>query len=216
MLWARSNGNHIAPICTRGAWVEGRSLQCPHNGAGTHRRACITPCPGLVFELNFALEAAIGSHACSLGTSMHVANSLPLGCPLPLTVTTMNCVETLKVNWSAFEAVDAVIDAPIPSTYLEVSVALPHLLRICADSLSLSFFCFFCFCFCYLNQLLPVTFPFALRRHCDRLLVEAFPSSPVVGSVSLTCTLTSTISPTTIPHTTRLSNSCWRRFPRPK
>jgi hypothetical protein len=43
------------------------------------------------------------SHACSLEASMSVANSIPLGCSLPLTtvcslpLTTVNCVKTLKV-----------------------------------------------------------------------------------------------------------------------
>jgi hypothetical protein len=47
-----------------------------------------------------ALEDAIASDACSLKAlaCMHVANSIPLGCPLPLTFTTVNSVQTLKGN----------------------------------------------------------------------------------------------------------------------
>jgi hypothetical protein len=41
---------------------------------------------------------AIGSHACSFQASRRVTNCIPLGCPLPLTVATVNWVETLKVN----------------------------------------------------------------------------------------------------------------------
>jgi hypothetical protein len=50
-----------------------------------------------VFRLEFTLEDAIGSHACSLDANMRVTNGIPLGCPLFLTVHTVNCVETLKV-----------------------------------------------------------------------------------------------------------------------
>jgi hypothetical protein len=32
-----------------------------------------------VFRQDFALEDAIGSHACSLETSMHLLNGIPLG-----------------------------------------------------------------------------------------------------------------------------------------
>jgi hypothetical protein len=38
----------------------------------------------LVFRQDFALEDAIGSHACSLEANMRVTNGIPLGSPLPL------------------------------------------------------------------------------------------------------------------------------------
>jgi hypothetical protein len=41
---------------------------------------------------------AIDSHACSLEESMRVTNNIPIGCPSPLTVTTVNSGRTLKVN----------------------------------------------------------------------------------------------------------------------
>jgi hypothetical protein len=47
-------------------------------------------------EQNFALEDAIGTHACWLEASMHVINSLPLGWHLLLTVATITHVATLK------------------------------------------------------------------------------------------------------------------------
>jgi hypothetical protein len=50
----------------------------------------------LVFRQQITPEDAIGFHACSLEASMHVTNGIPLGCPLPLTVTTVNSVQTLK------------------------------------------------------------------------------------------------------------------------
>jgi hypothetical protein len=50
-----------------------------------------------VFEQDFALEDAIGSHACSLEANMRVTKGIPLGSPLLLPfVTTVNCVETAK------------------------------------------------------------------------------------------------------------------------
>jgi hypothetical protein len=51
-----------------------------------------------VFRQEFALEDAIGSHACSFEASMHVTNGIPLGCPLPLTFATVNSVQTLKAT----------------------------------------------------------------------------------------------------------------------
>jgi hypothetical protein len=36
-----------------------------------------------------------------------VTNGIPLGCPLPLTVTTVNHVATLKGNWSLAKVVDS-------------------------------------------------------------------------------------------------------------
>jgi hypothetical protein len=51
----------------------------------------------LVFEQDFALEDAIGSHACSLEATMRVSNGIPLGSPLLLPVATMNYAQTLKV-----------------------------------------------------------------------------------------------------------------------
>ena len=50
----------------------------------------------LGFESNFALEDAVGSHACSLEASMRVTKDIPLGCPLPLTFVTVHHVATLK------------------------------------------------------------------------------------------------------------------------
>jgi hypothetical protein len=61
-------------------------------------------CTMRVFEQDFALEDAIGSHACSLHAcslqaNMRVTNSIPLGSPLLFTVVaTINHVETLKVQ----------------------------------------------------------------------------------------------------------------------
>jgi transmembrane 9 superfamily protein 3 len=53
-----------------------------------------------VFRQKFTLEAAIGSHACSLEANMRVPNGVPLGCPLLLPVGTVNCVQTLKdISW---------------------------------------------------------------------------------------------------------------------
>jgi hypothetical protein len=51
---------------------------------------------GARFRQKFTLEDAIGSHACSLETSMHVTNDIPLGCSLLLPFRTVNCVQTLK------------------------------------------------------------------------------------------------------------------------
>jgi glucose/arabinose dehydrogenase len=51
-----------------------------------------------IFRQKFALEDAIGSHACSLEASMRVTNGIPLGCSLLLSVHTVNCVQTLKVR----------------------------------------------------------------------------------------------------------------------
>jgi hypothetical protein len=39
-----------------------------------------------VFGQNFALEDAIGSHACSLEANMRVTNGIPLGSPLLLSL----------------------------------------------------------------------------------------------------------------------------------
>jgi hypothetical protein len=36
---------------------------------------------GLVFRRSFALEDAIGSHACSREANMRMTNDIPLGCP---------------------------------------------------------------------------------------------------------------------------------------
>jgi hypothetical protein len=52
----------------------------------------------LGLEQDFALEDAIGSHACSLKASMCATNIIPIGSSLHLIATTMNYVETpLKV-----------------------------------------------------------------------------------------------------------------------
>jgi hypothetical protein len=52
-------------------------------------------CTVLAFGQDFALEDAIGSHACSIEANMRVTNGIPLGSP-PLIVTIINYVETLK------------------------------------------------------------------------------------------------------------------------
>jgi hypothetical protein len=49
-------------------------------------------------EQEFAHEDTIGSHACSLEASKRVTNSIPLECPLPLSVRTFYDVTTLKDN----------------------------------------------------------------------------------------------------------------------
>jgi hypothetical protein len=51
-----------------------------------------------VFRQTFTLEDAIGSHACSLEANMSVTNAFHLGWPLPLTVVTVNSVQTLKAT----------------------------------------------------------------------------------------------------------------------
>jgi hypothetical protein len=51
---------------------------------------------GARFRQKFTLEDAIGSHAGSLQASRRVPNGIPLGCPLPLTVATVNSDQTLK------------------------------------------------------------------------------------------------------------------------
>jgi hypothetical protein len=58
--------------------------------------ARLIPC-GARFCNRFTLEDAIGSHACSLEASMRVTNDIPLGCPLPLTITTANSIQILKI-----------------------------------------------------------------------------------------------------------------------
>jgi hypothetical protein len=53
----------------------------------------------LGFEQDFALEDAIGSHACSLEASMRVTNGMPLELSLFLPVdNNVNCVTTLKLD----------------------------------------------------------------------------------------------------------------------
>jgi hypothetical protein len=59
-----------------------------------------------VFRQKFALEDAIGSHACSLEVNMRVTNGIPLGCSFLLPVDPVNSVQTLKAlpcsdDWSA-------------------------------------------------------------------------------------------------------------------
>jgi hypothetical protein len=47
-----------------------------------------------IFEQDFALEVTLDPNAFApLEVNMRVANSIPLGYPLPLTVSTMNYVE---------------------------------------------------------------------------------------------------------------------------
>jgi hypothetical protein len=51
-----------------------------------------------VFRQKFTVEDAIGSHACSFEASMRATNDIPLGCPLPLKVGTVNSVQSLKAT----------------------------------------------------------------------------------------------------------------------
>jgi hypothetical protein len=51
-----------------------------------------------VFRQDFALEDAIGFHACSLEANMRVTNGIPLGESTALTVAIINHVETPKVR----------------------------------------------------------------------------------------------------------------------
>jgi hypothetical protein len=53
---------------------------------------------GFVFEHDFALEDANGSHARTFIASMRVANGIRLGCSLLLPVGTANYVATLKAQ----------------------------------------------------------------------------------------------------------------------
>jgi hypothetical protein len=55
------------------------------------------------FDRNFHSKMPLDSIACSLEAKIRVTNGIPLGSPLPLTVTTINHVETLKAGgMSAF------------------------------------------------------------------------------------------------------------------
>jgi hypothetical protein len=59
------------------------------------------------FRQKFALEDAIGSHACSLEASERVTNDIPLGCSLLLPIDTINSVATLKaIMWSTADMVE--------------------------------------------------------------------------------------------------------------
>jgi hypothetical protein len=64
-----------------------RLVEQPPHGSGTVRG----------FRQKVTLEDAIGSHSCSLEPSMPMANDIPLGCSLLLTVGTVNSVQILKV-----------------------------------------------------------------------------------------------------------------------
>jgi ankyrin repeat protein len=55
-------------------------------------------CRVRAFRQKLTPEDIIGSHACSLEANMRVTNSIPLGCQLPLTVATINCVVTRKAT----------------------------------------------------------------------------------------------------------------------
>jgi hypothetical protein len=72
--------------------VQARGLCSKHGGSSQ------TLCTVRVFRLNFTLEDAIGSHACSLEASMRLTNGMPLGCPFLLPVGTVNCVQALKAT----------------------------------------------------------------------------------------------------------------------
>jgi hypothetical protein len=54
-------------------------------------------CTVPIFRQKFALEDAIGSHACSLEANMCVTNGIPLGSPLLLPAGIVNHVTPLKV-----------------------------------------------------------------------------------------------------------------------
>jgi ankyrin repeat protein len=82
-LWLAAEAGHldvVEALCINGANV--------NHVAGTVH----------VFRQKFALEDAIGSHACSLEANMRVTNGIPLGGPLLLPVDTVNCVQTLKAR----------------------------------------------------------------------------------------------------------------------
>jgi hypothetical protein len=70
-----------------------RSERCCHGDLVQQSRVM---CTMLVFDQKFALEAAIGSHACSLKVSMRMANTLHLGGGALLTIAIINSTETLK------------------------------------------------------------------------------------------------------------------------
>jgi carboxypeptidase C (cathepsin A) len=55
--------------------------------AGESKAGC-----GARFRQKLALVDAICSHACSLEANMRVINDIPLGCPLPLIIATVNSV----------------------------------------------------------------------------------------------------------------------------
>ena len=81
-----------------------RGEQCVVRGDARGQRHihCRTVGTVLVSKQEVALEDAIGSHACSLealsSPCTRVANAIPLGCPLPLTVTTVKSFQTRKVE----------------------------------------------------------------------------------------------------------------------
>jgi hypothetical protein len=52
---------------------------------------------GARFQAGMYTRDAIGSHTCSLEVNMRVINAIPLGGPLPLTVATINSVQTIRV-----------------------------------------------------------------------------------------------------------------------
>jgi hypothetical protein len=75
------------PIGAQALWHITDDKECRMNGGRVY---------GARFRQGFTLEDAICFHACSLETSMRVTNVTPLGCPLPLTVTPVKSVQTLK------------------------------------------------------------------------------------------------------------------------
>jgi hypothetical protein len=88
-------------VCTVSAFCSlpaGHRFQC--DSLLTPYCSCNEPEGGTVrvFRQKFALEDAIGSHACLLEANMRVIDGIPLGCPLLLPVGTVNCVQTLKAN----------------------------------------------------------------------------------------------------------------------
>jgi hypothetical protein len=58
----------------------------------------LSMCTVRVFRQNFALEDAIGSHACSIEANMRVTNGIPLGESADLIVVIINHVETPKAR----------------------------------------------------------------------------------------------------------------------
>jgi hypothetical protein len=87
---ARTNTGHT--LMQERRWLETISV---NYAQATPLTAC-SRCTVRVFRHDFTLEDAIGSQACSLEANMRVANSIPLGRPPPLTVHTVNSVQTLK------------------------------------------------------------------------------------------------------------------------
>jgi hypothetical protein len=81
----------MATVCASALSLVDAGVPLKHMVAGI---SCGTV---LVFRQDFALENAIGSHACSLEANMRVTNGIPLRESTALTVVIINHAETLKV-----------------------------------------------------------------------------------------------------------------------